>query len=228
MARGSPRRRCRLSVSKQTARFKPFASTEAFTPQWCAELLVRRGSTMRKPRSLVLCRHCSARCSRTALLTGCVIPSPSPGTAASLTRSPRSARQTLGLSAFSMTALDTRADGTLERSELARSLPSAADRQDPDRDHGRERLHNVWAVSELRTLHFGGLGWRSCPTRPASRCTKSPMHRTDRSTASAPTARSRLPVVDDGRRLAPGIGCSEVHVTAGMQSLRDPRRTSRW
>lgn len=101
------------------------------------------------------------------LLTSCIVPSPSPATNASL----NAVAATSATNAWAVGVFHDRsgAHELLERwngqswrevflpPPIGKSLTSIT----------AVNAHNVWAVSELRTLHFGGLGWSSYPNPAA-------------------------------------------------------------
>ena len=101
------------------------------------------------------------------LLTSCIVPSPSPATNASL----NAVAATSATNAWAVGVFHDRsgAHELLERwngqswrevflpPPIGKSLTSIT----------AVNADNVWAVSEIRTLHFGGLGWSSYPNPAA-------------------------------------------------------------
>jgi hypothetical protein len=106
-------------------------------------------------------RFCALAAATAFVVTGCVIPSPSPGTNASL----NAVAATSATNAWAVGVFHDRngAHELMERwngqswQEVFLPPPIGKSLTSITAVNG----HNVWAVSELRTLHFGGLGWSS-------------------------------------------------------------------
>jgi hypothetical protein len=104
-------------------------------------------------------RFCALAAAAAFVVTGCVIPSPSPGTNATL----NAVAATSATNAWAVGVFHDRngAHELMERwngqswQEVFLPPPIGKSLTSITVVNG----HNVWAVSELRTLHFGGLGW---------------------------------------------------------------------
>jgi hypothetical protein len=115
------------------------------------------------PASRFFAAAAAAALAAPLLLTSCIFPSPSPGTHAEL-----SAVATI--SATNAFAVGDFTDKTGQHELMERWNGKSWQTVFLPPPIGKSLTsitavngHNVWAVSELRTLHFGGLGWRSFP-----------------------------------------------------------------
>jgi hypothetical protein len=118
---------------------------------------------MRRSRSRALVTAAVAAACTPFLLTGCIFPSPSPGSSSSL-------NAVAAVTASNAWAVGSFVDGTGSHELMERwngkswqevFLPPPIG----SRLEGITAVSasNVWAVGPQRTLHYGGLGWRSVP-----------------------------------------------------------------
>ncbi len=118
---------------------------------------------MRTSRFAVLVAAVATAASAPFLLTGCVIPSPSPGPNAALySVAAVNAQNAWAVGSF------VDANGSHDFMEHWNGTSWQKVWLPAPFGHWLSSVtvvngHNVWAVSDVRTLHFGGLGWSSLP-----------------------------------------------------------------